>query len=235
MNLSPEHQYQFKPFIGSSHSWAIDHAKALPKDSSILDIGTGSGCIGKALKDAGFNNLFGIEINQSAREHVQDIYQRVEPNIEPFREKQFDLILLLDVLEHLTDPEVFLSDVLRLAKPGATILVSVPNIAHWSVRFLLLFGSFTYTSRGILDKTHFSHFTRTRLKNLIAKHQGLVPIDWNASIEPIEFILPKLFWNNSIFRAISKFRQSVAKALPGLFAFQHLVAFKTSIQTHLHS
>jgi hypothetical protein len=38
-------------------------------------------------------------------------------------------------------------------------LVSLPNVAHWSVRKALLAGRWTYTPTGILDDTHLRFFT----------------------------------------------------------------------------
>ncbi|HUZ62590.1 MAG TPA: methyltransferase domain-containing protein, partial [Acetobacteraceae bacterium] len=72
-----------------------------------------------------------------------------------------DLVLLLDVLEHLADPLKLLSAITSIMAPHATVIVSVPNIAHLSVSIpLLLRGEFTYRDAGILDRTHLRFFVR---------------------------------------------------------------------------
>jgi hypothetical protein len=45
-------------------------------------------------------------------------------------------------------------------------VVSIPNIAHWRVRFGLLRGSFNYTDSGILDRTHLRFFTQKTARAL---------------------------------------------------------------------
>ena len=59
-----------------------------------------------------------------------------------------------DVIEHLSDPLRIMRELNRHLAPGAVVIVSVPNVAHLSVRLSLLFGRFEYQDRGILDRTH---------------------------------------------------------------------------------
>jgi 2-polyprenyl-3-methyl-5-hydroxy-6-metoxy-1,4-benzoquinol methylase len=72
-----------------------------------------------------------------------------------------DLILCLDVLEHLVQPEAVLSRLTASLAAGGTVIVSVPNVAHLSVSMpLLLGGKFEYQDAGILDRTHLHFFVR---------------------------------------------------------------------------
>jgi hypothetical protein len=72
-----------------------------------------------------------------------------------------DLVLLLDVLEHLADPWRVLRGITAVMAPQATVIVSVPNVAHLSVSLpLLLRGAFKYGDAGILDRTHLRFFVR---------------------------------------------------------------------------
>ncbi len=222
MVLPPHQRYEFKPFLGSSHYWALGHATKLPSTSRVLDIGSGSGAIGRTLKDRGFTDLSAVEIDPQAREHVRDVYRRIEPSVDPFRGERFDLILLLDVLEHLSDPFTVFREVSEMLSPGGTLLLSVPNVAHWSVRFPLLFGFFEYAERGIMDKTHLQFFTRRRVNRLVRSVTALKVQEQNCSIEPLELVLPKWAWNNSAFSAAARMRMALARALPGLMAYQHL-------------
>ena len=73
---------------------------------------------------------------------------------------RFDLVLALDVLEHLSDPQAVLASVVRLLNPGGAIIVSVPNVAHYRIIGDLLFKRrFDYTDAGIMDRTHLRFFT----------------------------------------------------------------------------
>lgn len=214
-------KYVRKPFFGSSHSWALGHLLSLDRSASILDIGAGSGFLGETLREQGFASVDGVEVDSKSRVHIKDFYSRLFASLSEAESSGYDVIVLLDVLEHTPVPEDFLREALLKLKPGGRILISVPNIAHWSVRFSLLFGFFTYTERGLLDKTHLQFFTRKRLRE-ITTASGLKTFENSASIEPIELLLPEWTWKNPFFALLSRIRLFVAKVFPGLFAFQHL-------------
>ena len=78
----------------------------------------------------------------------------------PIEVERFDYILLLDVLEHLEEPERFIYH-LRAKANGRTpqFIISVPNIGFFRMRLQLLMGRFSYGVRGILDLGHRRLFT----------------------------------------------------------------------------
>lgn len=225
MELPPHLRYQHKPFYGSSHWWAVSRAAKLPTTSKILDVGAGSGAIAAELRNLGFTELYAVEIDAQAREHIAPLYRDVRTTVEGFAPNSFDLVFLLDVLEHCTEPAKMLATVLEKLAPGGIGLISVPNIAHWSVRLPLLCGHFSYTSRGILDRTHYQFFTRRSLAELV-NAANLTVVERSASIEPVELVLPRIVWQNPVFSLLSHARRALAHALPGLMAFQHLMVFR---------
>ncbi|MEY2861544.1 MAG: hypothetical protein RL392_2002 [Pseudomonadota bacterium] len=80
------------------------------------------------------------------------------PDLEP---ASIDLILCLDVLEHLVNPWEAVRKLDCLLKPGGQLIVSVPNIRNYHVLMDLIFrGKFSYSESGILDRTHLRFFTR---------------------------------------------------------------------------
>lgn len=88
-----------------------------------------------------------------------------------------DLMLFLDVLEHFPNPAAVLANYLPLLAPGGTVIVSLPNVAHYSVSLPLLFGRrFDYQDAGILDRTHLQFFTETSAIGLLNR-SGLVVRD----------------------------------------------------------
>lgn len=225
---APHIRYQYKCFYGSSHWWTLRQCADLPASTRVLDVGSGSGAIGQALKMQGITHLCAIEIDAEARDHVKNMYREVAADLSAFSGRTFDLILLLDVLEHMTEPEDFFTDAVKMLSPGGKVLISLPNVAHWSVRIPLLFGIFDYHGRGIMDRTHYQFFTRKRVRQMLRSEPHLQRYSFDSSIEPVEFLLPAAVWDNPFFRAISKLRLAIARVLPGFFAFQHLVLAETS-------
>ncbi|HUB94688.1 MAG TPA: methyltransferase domain-containing protein [Stellaceae bacterium] len=80
---------------------------------------------------------------------------------------RFDLVLALDVLEHLVDPWSAVAKIHRLLKPGGVVIASIPNVGHYSVVWPLIRGRWDYAERGLLDQTHLRFFTEASAKALI--------------------------------------------------------------------
>ena len=90
---------------------------------------------------------------------------------------KFDLILALDVLEHLADPQSVINDLVARLTEGVRIIVSLPNVSHLSViAGLALRREFEYRDAGILDRTHLRFFTEKSAVRLL-RQSGLSVTD----------------------------------------------------------
>lgn len=228
-DATPLEKYVFKPSLGSSHHWALSFLRGQIAGKRLLDIGAGGGGMGMALGaetlgDKGAAELTAVEIDSGTRSAIAPIYKGgVHQSSSNLPSASFDVILLLDVLEHMADPFAYMKEVERLLAPGGMAVISVPNIAHWSVRFSLFFlGRFEYASRGILDKTHLQFFTRSRFRSLLSAPASCRITTIAASIAPVELVLPALLTNNSVFKGLSSARAACAQVFPGIMAYQHL-------------
>lgn len=86
----------------------------------------------------------------------------------PFEKEFFDVLICADILEHLPNPWKTLKYLSQFLKPGGTLITSMPNIRDFTVMYkLLIKGDFTYTSSGVLDKTHLRFFTQKTMEDLV--------------------------------------------------------------------
>ncbi len=227
IDAAPQERYVFKPSFGSSHQWALSKLRGTAHGARVLDIGAGGGGMGQALLAEGPAQLVAVEIDPRAQALLRQLYGEVYSSIEQLHGRQFDTILLLDVLEHMSDPFGFLKQVEKLLSPSGRIVISVPNVAHWSVRFSLFFlGRFEYRSRGILDRTHLQFFSRRRFTEMCSSLNSCSPEALGASIEPVELVLPCWASKNPLFAGLSRLRAAVAGLIPGLMAYQHLAVLR---------
>lgn len=226
---TPVHQkYRFKPLQGSSHHWALAQMKGKLQTSRVLDVGAGGGGLGKCVRDEAPAALVAVEPDTRAHETLRQIYDSVHPNLSALSGTLFDWILVMDVLEHTPSPEVFLSEIRKLLAPGGKLLISVPNVAHWSVRVPLFFlGSFEYKPLGIMDRTHLHFFYQRSFRRLCSSLPGCCLASESASIEPFELALPTWLGQSALYRALIPIRLAFARTFRGLFAYQLLAVIET--------
>ena len=91
----------------------------------------------------------------------------------PYDEDYFDYCVMGDVLEHLHEPIDVLKKLTKYMKPDGRIILSMPNVKHWSVMLpLIMQDKFTYEDAGILDRTHLKMYTKSEILKLV-KNAGL--------------------------------------------------------------
>jgi 2-polyprenyl-3-methyl-5-hydroxy-6-metoxy-1,4-benzoquinol methylase len=142
---------------------------------SILDVGCGTGKLGRELKSKINCQLTGIEIDKEALKSAEETYDKVVfMDLEDLvrgrcvfdAQKKYDYIVFGDILEHVSQPQALLSYFNPVLAENGFMIASIPNVANWMVRLGLVFGRFDY-SVGILDKGHLRFFTYRSAKNLI--------------------------------------------------------------------
>jgi glycosyltransferase involved in cell wall biosynthesis len=213
----------------TSHYYLLETIKIF-KPKRILEISSGAGYLGEKLKD---DNIWlaGIDLFCPQNEYYNQFFCE---NIEQFDWNKldgdhFDMVCLMDILEHLKEPESILLELRRNPKfENAVFVISVPNVAFFSIRIGLLFGSFNYADRGILDISHKRLFTHssfsTMLKECGFKISKTIPI-------PPPFKLLSQGFISSILAIIFNL---LNKVLPGLFAFQIIkIAVPIPVSTNI--
>lgn len=144
------------------------------KCDTVFEVGCGAGNTLAFLKSSGrCRRAGGLELFHDAadiaRKRIDVVLEgSVETLDLPFEEQSMDVILCLDVLEHLVDPWKVVHRLHALLKPGGVMICSIPNIRYFRVLLpLLLRGRWEYTDSGILDKTHLRFFTRKSAIELV--------------------------------------------------------------------
>jgi SAM-dependent methyltransferase len=144
----------------------------IPHGARVLDVGCGTGSVSRLVRDLRGATVTGIEPQadraRAAEEAGLDVLAAPWSAETAATLRDFDIVLFADVLEHLTDPVVALELARGCLAPGGAIVASVPNVAHWTVRFDLLRGRFDYRDIGIMDATHLRWFTGASIERLFA-------------------------------------------------------------------
>lgn len=145
----------------SAIRWMYPHIKP---NSVFLDFGCSTGYFGSLIKQDKNCKVYGLEISKDiveAKKVLDGVYSFDLDGKWPEKvyERKYDYLFFGDVLEHLKDPGVTLQKCQRLLTKNGKIFVSVPNVAHMSIRLELLSGNFEYEPMGILDNTHLKYFT----------------------------------------------------------------------------
>ncbi len=160
-------QYEIKTDFESPHSMTLSR---VPKGSRVLDLGCGPGHMAGLLRSRNGCRVTGVDAFPPLPDNVDEfLLHDLNSGLPDVDLRQFDCILMLDVIEHLTAPERFIDDLRRAIAiaPHAKVYVSTGNVGFAIVRLMLLFGQFNYGKRGILDLTHTRLFTFGSLRRLL--------------------------------------------------------------------
>ena len=206
-NIGWEHPLEI---MGFNKKMVMDNFRG----KSIVDIGCGDGFLLKELlgkyKDI---KVLGLDISSIALEKAKengiesvlcDITERL-----PFEDNSFDSALLLDVLEHLFQPEPVLKEAVRVARDY--VYISVPNFVSLPARIQVLLGK--VPENNTLRKGHIFWVTRKVLHALIKK--------CGLTIEKEVFTT---FWENKPL--LGPVMRTLVKIKPELFSLAFAIKAK---------
>lgn len=196
------------------------HCMDLKKPAlTVLEVGCA--CGGTLLRIRNANpkaKIYGIEYDEKAAKIARCFAPvealDVETLEKPAWRETFDYIILGDVIEHLREPWQAMKNLAALLKPGGHVVVSIPNVMHFSVFRMMFSGHWTYEDAGILDRTHLRFFTREEILSLLQ----------DAGLEPqqiLETVTPETAEDKALIDQIAALMPPTADADPrDLHAYQ---------------
>jgi len=205
-----------------SHRWAVPFIEALPPGARVLDLGCGRGALSRLAAERGLA-VTAVDC-ETPREEWPESIPFVQADLDAGLPEAvgtgFDLVLALDVLEHLRDPLALLQVAEQRLAPGGRVIVSLPNICHWYSRLRIVLGRFDYDWRGPLDEGHLRFFSERSVRRLVRAAGLRVVSSEVASAPPVLRGLARRGEG-----AIHPLLASVlaARLFPGLFGYQFLL------------
>jgi ubiquinone/menaquinone biosynthesis C-methylase UbiE len=180
---------------------ALFEAGFEPANKVILDLGAGACAYSKVMKDMHASTVVSADINRRTLSQASGrLINRVicSASALPFRQCCFDCVLLIEVLEHLPDDKISLSESIRALKSDAYLLITVPNqffilethgIRIFSTEIENLFG-IGIPFMSFLPKTLRKHIERARIYSVKALTRLLD--EFNLQISSRNYMMPPL-------------------------------------------
>ena len=131
-------------------------ADLIDKNSRVLDVGCADGVLMEFLRDNKNTNIRGLELS---KDKVQKCIEKgltviegnAEKDLKQFPDKSFDYVVLSQTLQAFLDPELVISELLRVGKKA---IVTIPNFGYWKIRLHLLTKGTMPITKTLPDEWH---------------------------------------------------------------------------------
>ena len=178
-------KYDFAFSWTSTYGFAARLAAQHASRGLVVDLGCGAAAFAQPMTELGFDYV-GFEVDDESVElcrsrgiacetiDLTQLESAIERVVDVVGDRSVTVISLLDVIEHLVEPELLVQALAvlvdRLAsggRPTPLLVVSIPNVAHIDLGAKLVSGRWDVTETGLLDKTHVTLFTERRVSEVI--------------------------------------------------------------------
>lgn len=213
-------KYTFKHSETGSHMQIV---QAVASGSRVLDLGCSQGLLAAPLREKRVR-VVGVDIAPEGG-RAADLEQYFERDLDqPFElpfGREFDYVIVSDVIEHLRNREQLLRHARTFIKEGGRLIISTPNIALWFYRLSLFVGRFEYGPRGVLDETHVHLYTRATFRREVER-AGFFVVDERVTALPFEIVFEST-GRSRFVRGVNRAYHGLARLWPTMFAYQHIL------------
>jgi len=193
--------------------------KKINRKMKLLDVGAGEMELKKVLpSNFIYHSLdYGTRSNENIKSEKEHTYLfNLDKGRFPIKDNVYDVVVCLDTLEHVLEPEKVIEEIKRVAKKDAIFYLGMPNEYNFVLRLSHLFGRVTFCDEPFQIVTKHLHIHKPRTKdivNLFSKHFHLIKVNYfwyhyrlpnmiNHCINLIAQIIPSLFSKQVIVKAI---------------------------------
>jgi 2-polyprenyl-3-methyl-5-hydroxy-6-metoxy-1,4-benzoquinol methylase len=166
-----------RPFTEAKFDRVLGHLERYVQPGRLLDVGAGPGFLLTAAQARGWEAV-GLELNDWAASYARDEVgvdvQTGELTAASYAGEQFDAVTMMDVIEHVTDPDDLLEQAARLVRPGGALALLTPDAGALTSR---LMGQWWPEVRR--PGEHMLLFSVAGLTRMLARH-GFVASGWHT-------------------------------------------------------
>ncbi len=191
----------------SRWDFVVNH---ISNGAQVLDMGCGDGILGEQLIRLKNCHVTGLDVSDFAlsRASMHGIEVRkcdVSMSQVPFKDNNFDVVILSCVLEHIALPEQALSEATRVVREGGYVFVTIPNPLTWRIRIAFALGKFhsdfLHSKPG--EGLHYRFWTvKTGLEDMV-RSLGLPLVLTTKEVDvknPRKYSKFGLHWHRSLIR-----------------------------------
>jgi SAM-dependent methyltransferase len=158
--------YEVEAEVEATHWWFVGRRKlfaheltraGLSPESSVLDVGTGTGANLRLLRELHVHDVTGLESNELAIQFclAKGLGHMRSGDIcaMPFADQTFDFVLATDVIEHVDSDATALAEITRVLRGGGKALIAVPAFPSlWGLQDEVALHKRRYRMRPLLQK-----------------------------------------------------------------------------------